>query len=133
MSNHLRLVCVALASSCALISVADALVTRAPSVPGALEATPAAMCGNSCRNGGRYFPGPPSVCAEEGLNYCGSSRGGYSPRRDYEERGPGYAFDEREYLRCNPDVRRAVNRGQQESGFVHYQTIGRRERRPLTC
>ena len=34
------------------------------------------MCGRSCRNGGRYIPGPPSVCAEEGLNYCGSSRGG---------------------------------------------------------
>ena len=30
--------------------------------------TPAAMCGRSCRNGGRYIPGPPSVCAEEGLN-----------------------------------------------------------------
>ena len=38
--------------------------------------TPAAMCGRSCRNGGRYIPGPPSVCAEEGLNYCGSSRAG---------------------------------------------------------
>ena len=37
-------------------------------------ATPAAMCGRSCRNGGRYIPGPPSVCADEGLNYCGSSR-----------------------------------------------------------
>jgi hypothetical protein len=39
-------------------------------------ATPVAMCGRSCRNGGRYIPGPPSVCADEGLNYCGSSRGG---------------------------------------------------------
>src|ERR1044072_4986184 len=38
--------------------------------------TPAAVCGRSCRNGGRYIPGPPSVCADEGLNYCGSSRGG---------------------------------------------------------
>ena len=38
--------------------------------------TPAAMCGRSCRNGGRYIPGPPSVCADEGLNYCGPSRGG---------------------------------------------------------
>ena len=49
--------------------------------PAGLEAateivTPAAMCGRSCRNGGRYIPGPPSVCADEGLNYCGSSRGG---------------------------------------------------------
>ncbi|MFL5102016.1 MAG: hypothetical protein ACJ8E5_15600 [Xanthobacteraceae bacterium] len=36
--------------------------------------TPAAMCGYSCRGGGRYIPGPPSVCAENGLSYCGSSR-----------------------------------------------------------
>ena len=47
--------------------------------------TPAAMCGYSCRNGGRYIPGPPSVCEEEGLSYCGSSRGGASPRREIEE------------------------------------------------
>ena len=39
-------------------------------------ATPAAMCGRTCRSGGRYIPGPPSVCADEGLNYCGPSRGG---------------------------------------------------------
>lgn len=37
--------------------------------------TPAAMCGRSCNSGGRYFPGPPEVCAENGLNYCGPSRG----------------------------------------------------------
>ena len=40
--------------------------------------TPAAMCGRSCRNGGRYIPGPPSVCEENDLNYCGPSR----PRRE---------------------------------------------------
>jgi hypothetical protein len=39
-------------------------------------ATPAAMCGRSCRGGGRYIPGPPSVCEQYDLNYCGSSRGG---------------------------------------------------------
>jgi hypothetical protein len=39
-------------------------------------ATPVAMCGYSCRSGGRYIPGPPSVCYAEGLRYCGSSRGG---------------------------------------------------------
>jgi hypothetical protein len=39
-------------------------------------AVPAAMCGRTCRNGGRYFRGPPEVCAENGLEYCGSSRGG---------------------------------------------------------
>jgi len=37
---------------------------------------PVAMCGRTCRNGGRYFRGPPEVCAENGLEYCGSSRGG---------------------------------------------------------
>lgn len=73
---------------------------------------------------------------------------------EYEERGPryrdrgyddgygrrgggggggGYAFDEREYLRCNPDVRRAVMSGQMRSGSAHYQEYGRRERRPLSC
>jgi hypothetical protein len=36
--------------------------------------TPAAMCGRSCRNGGRYIPGPPDVCYQNGLEYCGSSR-----------------------------------------------------------
>ena len=82
----------------------------------------------------------------------GSERGrGYDDDRDrqrgrgYEdggrgrERGRGYReereveFDEDEYLRCNPDVRRAVERGEIESGKVHYRTFGRRERRRLTC
>lgn len=46
-------------------------------VPAAgLAPTPAAMCGYSCRRGGRYIPGPPSVCYDEGLNYCGPSGGG---------------------------------------------------------
>jgi hypothetical protein len=35
---------------------------------------PAAMCGRSCAGGGRYIQGPPSVCREAGLRYCGSSR-----------------------------------------------------------
>jgi hypothetical protein len=42
-------------------------------------AIPAAMCGYSCRSGGRYIQGPPSVCYEQGLNYCGPSRGGGGP------------------------------------------------------
>jgi hypothetical protein len=41
--------------------------------------TPAAMCGRTCQGGGRYIPGPPSVCDENGLLYCGSSRGGPAP------------------------------------------------------
>lgn len=53
-------------------------------------------------------------------------------RRDWRERR-GYAFDEREYLRCNPDVWRAVRRGQMDSGLVHWRVFGRREGRRLEC
>ena len=56
---------------------AAAFMPKAIGLDAATEiVTPAAMCGRSCRNGGRYIPGPPSVCADEGLNYCGPSRGG---------------------------------------------------------
>ncbi|MDP4005225.1 hypothetical protein [Methylobacterium sp. NEAU K] len=65
---------------------------------------------------------------------------GYGYRdRGYRERDRGYGerayggFDEREYLRCNPDVRRAVANGQMESGAAHYRTFGRREGRRLSC
>jgi hypothetical protein len=40
---------------------------------------PVAMCGRSCRDGGRYIQGPPSVCEQYDLNYCGSSRRGPEP------------------------------------------------------
>lgn len=65
-------------------------------------------------------------------DYDPRDRGGYG--RDYD-RGPrgGFAFDEREYLRCNPDVRRAVMSGQMRSGLAHYQAYGRREGRRLSC
>ncbi|MCJ2121646.1 hypothetical protein [Methylobacterium sp. J-077] len=57
--------------------------------------------------------------------------------RDYRDRGYGEraygGFDEREYLRCNPDVRRAIANGQMESGAAHYRTFGRREGRRLSC
>lgn len=61
-------------------------------------------------------------------DYDYRDRGGY-------DRGPrgGFAFDEGEYLRCNPDVRRAVMRGQMPSGLAHYRTFGRREGRRLSC
>jgi hypothetical protein len=39
-------------------------------------ATPVAMCGVTCRNGGRYIPGPPEVCARNGLEWCGPRGGG---------------------------------------------------------
>ncbi len=71
---------------------------------------------------------------------------GYSDR-DYRYRDRGYdeyqerpryrerrvVFDEDEYLRCNRDVRRAVMRGEFESGLEHFQRHGRREARRLTC
>ena len=58
------------------VTPADAFIPKPAGLDAATAiATPAAMCGRSCRNGGRYIPGPPSVCADEGLNYCGSSRG----------------------------------------------------------
>lgn len=79
-----------------------------------------------------------------GRDYGYEERGRGYGGRDYDDdrgrgyggrgyRGRDYGFDEREYLRCNPDVLRAVRRGQMESGALHYQTFGRRERRRLSC
>ena len=64
-------------------------------------------------------------------DYRGRDRG-YRGDRGYGERAYG-GFDEREYLRCNPDVRRAVSNGQMESGAAHYRTFGRREGLRLSC
>lgn len=80
--------------------------------------------------------------SDYGYGDRGDSRGRDDRYRDrddgYRERGSGYgervnAFDEREYLRCNPDVRRAVNSGQVDSGAAHYKVFGRREGRRLSC
>lgn len=73
--------------------------------------------------------------------YRGRGDDDYRDRRDYggdygrRSRGePGdYAFDEQEYLRCNPDVRRAVVNGQVKSGLFHYRKVGRAEGRRLSC
>ncbi|TXM67248.1 hypothetical protein [Methylobacterium sp. WL120] len=58
-------------------------------------------------------------------------------RRGYgaEDRGRGgvASFDEREYLRCNPDVLRAIQSGKMKSAAAHYQAFGRREGRRLSC
>ena len=70
---------------------AAALRPASPTALGLGAATlPAAMCGFSCRSGGRYVPGPPSVCYERGLNFCGPSGGyGYGPpRRQFYGPGP---------------------------------------------
>jgi hypothetical protein len=74
---------------------------------------------------------------DRGYGY--EDRGYRSRGYDYEERRGGYGrrgggFDESEYLRCNPDVRRAVNRGQfNGSGLNHYREYGQYERRRLSC
>ena len=64
-------------------------------------------------------------------------RGRDDDRRGYgfedRRRGGVAAFDEREYLRCNPDVLRAVRSGKMESGAAHYRVFGRREGRKLSC
>ncbi|GJD35381.1 hypothetical protein [Methylobacterium aerolatum] len=61
----------------------------------------------------------------------------YRDRGDYGRRSRGepgdYAFDEQEYLRCNPDVRKAVVNGQVKSGLFHYRKVGRAEGRRLSC
>ena len=54
--------------------------------------TPVAMCGYSCRGGGRYVPGPPEVCVAQGLRYCGSSR-------DVMPRGRTFGEERREEWR----------------------------------
>ncbi|KMO12060.1 hypothetical protein [Methylobacterium platani] len=53
--------------------------------------------------------------------------------RDRGSRDQGAAFNEREYLRCNPDVARAVLAGKMQSGYKHFQVHGFREGRKLTC
>jgi len=57
-------------------SSADAFYANPVLTPAESALVPVAMCGRTCRGGGRYFRGPPEVCAENGLEYCGSSRGG---------------------------------------------------------
>ncbi|AWN43091.1 hypothetical protein U8607_19820 [Methylobacterium durans] len=83
--------------------------------------------------------GSPSAQPYGGPDYGYRDRDYRDRGRDYDDRGPryrdrgAYGFDEREYLRCNPDVRRAVARGQMESGATHYRVFGRREGRRLSC
>jgi hypothetical protein len=76
------------------------------------------------------------------VGYFGDER--YAERRYargprwHRERGSTYGdlryeFDEREYLRCNRDVRRAVYYGGMPSGRLHYLKHGRYEGRGLSC
>ena len=71
-------------------------------------------------------------------NYRGRDRSygygdGYDDRQRPRYRERRVVFDEGEYLRCNRDVRRAISRGQFESGLQHFQRHGRRENRRLSC
>ena len=78
---RLAFVSAALLALCFGAGSANAFIAS-PALSGAVPdslATPVAMCGYTCRNGGRYIPGPPEVCARRGLEYCGSSRGGPGP------------------------------------------------------
>jgi hypothetical protein len=82
--------------------------------------------------------GPAAAQPRGGYGYGGPDYGYEDRNEGYRERAPryrerGYAFDEREYLRCNPDVRRGVWRGEVQSGFAHFQQFGRAENRRLRC
>jgi len=77
---------------------APGVTTAADGIGAGTRTLPVAMCGRSCRSGGRYIPGPPSVCYEEGLNYCGSSRDAGPPSRFYDERR-GYERRQERYER----------------------------------
>src|SRR3954470_8125089 len=78
---RLGFVCATLLTLCLGAGSANAFVTS-PALTGLSPdslATPVAMCGVTCRNGGRYIPGPPEVCERRGLEWCGPSRGGPGP------------------------------------------------------
>lgn len=89
----------------------------------------------------------PAVAQPYGYGGGGYDRGDYGDRgpryrdrdRDYDRGrgygrgGGGYGFDAAEYLRCNPDVRRAVRNGQMQSAEFHWRNFGRREGRRLSC
>lgn len=68
---------------------------------------------------------------ERSRGYDDRDDGGRGRDRGYRDRDN--AFNEREYLRCNPDVRQALSRGQITSAAAHYQKFGRREGRRLSC
>jgi len=71
------------------LSGAEAFVANPGSVrtPPESAIRPAAMCGYSCEFGGRYVPGPPEVCYDRGMRFCGPSGRGGPPYRGY---GGGY-------------------------------------------
>jgi hypothetical protein len=75
--------------------------------------TPVAMCGRTCEGGGRYIPGPPEVCRENGLRYCGSSRGPAI-------QAPGVAIE----LGRGPVVRRGVDCQELRAACLNKDRLG---------
>jgi hypothetical protein len=49
------------------VNAANAFVAPVPAPHVAPLIEPVAMCGYTCRSGGRYIPGPPEVCHRRGL------------------------------------------------------------------
>ena len=120
-----------------------------------MKAIPATVLGLALLGGAA-----PALAQPYGGRDYGYDRGDYGPRdrgygdRGYGDRGYGdrdrrdydrdydrssrggrgdYAFNEEEYLRCNPDVRRAVIGRAIKSGLEHYRKVGMAEGRKLTC
>ena len=75
---------------------------------------PAAMCGISCRGGGRYIPGPPSVCRARGLAFCGASRDGAGSPPPTPDRSTSTAPDRRYWRFSRSDGSCAI--------YVHRRT-----------
>jgi hypothetical protein len=69
--------------------------------------------------------------AEPGDAALGEVASPSPPTSADEDPVPAEVFDEAGYLRLNPDVRRAVESGQIESGYAHYFWHGRAEGRAL--
>jgi GT2 family glycosyltransferase len=98
---------------------------------------------------GRVFAGPTDtvvagrVESTERMNWIFKERGAQEPaggRAPVEDRGRDDAraelisreiFDEAGYLRLNPDVQKAIELGQVESGYSHYLVHGHAEGRSL--
>jgi hypothetical protein len=89
----------------------------------------------------KVFNGTPEEASENSSLDCNGAQGGgpleLNSDRIFEPMGeskgepiPAAVFDEAGYLRLNPDVRHAIELGQIESGYSHYQLYGHAEGRP---
>ncbi len=98
---------------------------------------------NGANGGGGWNPTPPRSGGNGGWHPTPPRNGGNGGLHPTPPRGGGAGwhpgdvpppwFNENEYLRCYPDVRRAVRNGEFLSGWQHYQLHGYYENRPLSC